>query len=564
MSEQKPSLNETLASLDQQEQDPFIPPRFMLALAGVGLIVAFFVAITQPTFNVVGFGGLALTAVSLVLWAVLAPGSVKALLSGRGVRFGGVSVLVTLVFLVALAGIYTVVRGQSIRLDLTERSDFSLTEESRAAITALGADPTLPEVRILAFYNAAQAGQRDRDQALFEDYETASNGRITYEFTDPDRNPAQASEYNITRAGQIAVVALGEDGLPVVADAELVNSAAQEGLTNAILSAAAQGDFQAYFLQVDGNLSAEMSQIRGVLTERYGWTVRDVTFVDLASPQSDITLNDPNADAQLMILVGGSRPLAEPELAILQGFVAGGGDVIVMAGNNFNDDRQSLATAENFNAFLETTYGLRINSDVVMDLRDAFQSPVIPVASTFDPTSPITTIGIQRNQGVMIFEAPHSISLSATPPADVALVSLIQSGVESFATTDLQRVLDGNLDRLETDAPGPFTLAASAENTVTGSRLVVFGSATVGSDSFTALGTDNLSVAFNSIVWATDFVDFVDTVTVTQEQLPQDTPIFADASQLRTIQLITIYLLPFGILALGVLVWWGNRERARE
>ena len=36
-----------------------------------------------------------------------------------------------------------------------------------------------------------------------------------------------------------------------------------------------------------------------------------------------------------------------------------------------------------------------------------------------------------------------------------------------------------------------------------------------------------------------------------------------DAQMLRTINFITVILLPFGMLALGVLVWWNNRERGR-
>jgi hypothetical protein len=74
---------------------------------------------------------------------------------------------------------------------------------------------------------------------------------------------------------------------------------------------------------------------------------------------------------------------------------------------------------------------------------------------------------------------------------------------------------------------------------------------------------DNLGVAFNSMVWATDFYNFVSQVTIQQQQRPQDTPIFADQQTLRYINFVTIILLPFGVLVIGVLVWWANRERAR-
>jgi len=50
---------------------------------------------------------------------------------------------------------------------------------------------------------------------------------------------------------------------------------------------------------------------------------------------------------------------------------------------------------------------------------------------------------------------------------------------------------------------------------------------------------------------------------VQQQQRPQDQPIFADEQSLRNINFITIFILPFGVLLIGVLVWWNNRERAR-
>jgi hypothetical protein len=38
-------------------------------------------------------------------------------------------------------------------------------------------------------------------------------------------------------------------------------------------------------------------------------------------------------------------------------------------------------------------------------------------------------------------------------------------------------------------------------------------------------------------------------------------PIFAQDGELRTINLLTIILLPFGVLGIGLLVWWRGRER---
>ena len=147
-------------------------------MALIGLIVAIAVLFTQATFSVVGWGGLGIMLLSLVAWIFMAPDQARAVITGRTVRFGGTSLIITVVFVLALIGIYTVVRAQSWQVDLTQRDEFSLSTEGRAAIAALGGDPTLPDMKITAFYDASMAQDRDRDELLFKDYAQTSGGNI--------------------------------------------------------------------------------------------------------------------------------------------------------------------------------------------------------------------------------------------------------------------------------------------------------------------------------------------------------------------------------------------------
>lgn len=564
MSQPTPENQNHPIETNDAAQEPLIPPQVLLLLAGAGFLVALVVLLTQPTFGVVGYGGLAFGVLALLAWALLAPQQARAVLTGRTARFGGTSVVVTIIFLVALAAIYTVVQGQNIRVDLTERDTYSLTEESRAAIAGIGADPTIPQVKILAFYGATQAGLRDRDSLLFDDYAQTSQGKITYEFIDPDRNPQQAGLYGVTRSGQIAVVALDENGVPDSENAVLVNFVDQAQLTNAILRVAASGEFHAYFLTVQDNLSADMSLLKQNLVNRFDWTVEDVSLAQLTAPQSRFRLNDPSLDGQVVVIPGGSRPLADQELAIIRDYLENGGELIVMAGTNLNLEGTSLASAENFSAMLMELFGVQFNNDVVIDQTQAFQTPLLPVATDLDSVSFITTNGIPTGQGALIFEVPQSISIAEQLPPDVIVRPLVRSTDAAYATTDLQRVLSGDIAQRDDDATGPFVLAASIENTQTGARVVLFGSTSVASDSYTLFqNIDNLSVAFNSLIWATNFDSYFNQINIQPRQRPQDAPLFADTQTLRNITFVTVGLLPFGILAIGIAVWWVNRERIR-
>jgi ABC-2 type transport system permease protein len=553
---------------EHPNEQAFIPPHYLLLLSLVGVIIAIVVLFTQPSFTVVGWGGLGIALLSFVAWVLMAPEQARALVTGRTVRFGGTSLLVTVIVLTALIALYTLIRQQNWRLDLTERDTFSLTQESRAAVTALGADPTLPSVKIIAFYGPTQAGSRDRDELLFSDYNETSAGKIEYEFIDPDRNPALATQLNITRPGQIYVARVGETGELDTANGEVVNFFSQDQLTNAILRVSAAGDFRAYFLQVNNGLATfgagpdGLSTLTNALEQQFDWSVRQVTLFDLAAPESDVELNDPNADGEVMIIPGGDTALTAAELDVITNYLDNGGKVVILAAPSTNPDSSSLATTPALSDYLWENFGLRFRDDVVLDATQALQSPLIPVATDFNTSQYIASTFPPRSG--LVFELPHSIELAATAPENVTVEEVASSSSEAYAKADVQAVIDNEIERQDDDATGPFVLAAAAENTATGAKVVLFGSTSIAANAY-SLGNNlvNLDAAFNSLIWMTGFDDYFTQVNIQSAQRPQDTPIFVDQQTGGTINLITTFLLPFGLLGIGILVWWNNRETAR-
>ncbi len=560
--------------LPQEQQEAFFPPQYLLILSVLGFAIALIVAVTQPAFGVVGYGGIAFGVLALVAWVLMAPDQAKGALSGRTARFGGLSVLVTFILIVAMIAIYGVVRNLKVSKDLTQRNDYSLTTAARTAITNLGKDPSLPKMQLIAFYGSGQAGQRDRDTVLFDDYVKTSAGKISYTFIDPDRNPQIIAQYKGTgstpaTAGQIAVAPLNAQGQPDPSKAQIATTASQDQLTNAILKVSASGDFRAYYMNVDGGLTATgggqqtgMTQLDTTL-KQFSWKTQTTTFVDLENPNGTIKLNDASADGEVMIIPGGTKPLSDDELKVLTDYLDKGGNVVLLAGSSLNNKGQSLVSTEKLNTYLWDKFGLRFRNDVVLDTTQAFQTPLLPVATDFDKSSYVTT-NIQQGQAAMIFETPHSIEIADKAPADVTVNPLVRTSATSFASTDFASILQGKIAKTDADTVGPFVVAAQATNAKTGAHLVVFGSVSPAQDEFAALqNLDNFPVAFNSVVWSTKFNDFFAATNIVSEQKPQDTPIFADTQTTRNINFLTVFVMPFGILAIGIFVWWNNRERAR-
>ncbi len=552
-----------------ENEQPFIPPHYMLILAVVGLVVAVAVAFTQPTFSVVGWGGLGIALLSLVAWVLMAPDQARGVLTGRTLRFGGTSVIVTIIVLTALVAIYTLVRGQNVRLDLTQRDTFSLTEASQNAIVALGADPTAPAIRLVAFYDATGAAQRDQNTLLLEDYQQRSSGKITYEFVDLDRNPQRAQQMGISGNGQIFVGRVTEDGSLDIENGEVVNFFSQDGLTNAILRVAAAGDFRAYFVTVPGGLqliaSAQdgMATINSWLTQALGWTTRQVGLFEFTTDVGGGLLNDPNVDGEVVVIPGGDTPLAEDEVQVLIDYLDEGGNLVIFGAPDSNPNTDyALATDPALNDYLWENFGLRMNNDIVVDPILSFQTPLVPVSTDFSLNHPITS-AFPRRSG-MAFELAHSISIADPLPEGVDARYLARSSADAYTKTDFDTVLEGEFERVPEDPAGPFPMAAVAENTTTGARVVLFGSTSVIRNDYGSLASlMNQAAARNSLVWTTGFDEYVTQVTIQSAQRPQDQPIFVDSQSGGIINLVTTILLPFGVLAIGFLVWWNNRETAR-
>ncbi len=66
---------------------------------------------------------------------------------------------------------------------------------------------------------------------------------------------------------------------------------------------------------------------------------------------------------------------------MLEDYVNKGGDLIILAGTNLNDNKPRWRPADNLNSYLMQNFGLQFNNNVVIDKTQAFQTPLLPVAT---------------------------------------------------------------------------------------------------------------------------------------------------------------------------------------
>ncbi len=550
---------------DDGIDEPIIPPNLLVGLTIAGIVVAFVTLLLQGQLGVIGYASLVVGVISLVALIVTAPRVLLDAMSGRTFRFGGTSVLVTLIFIIMLMVVYWFVAELDLEYDLTQTDEFSLNEDAQPVLTSLGADPNVGPIEILGFYDSRQLNEQGRTEALLRDYERISGGKITYDFVNPDRSPLVAEQFG-AQGGQLVVVGQTVEGERDVDNAEVVDTRFafdQNQLTNAVLAVSASGDFRGYFLSVTDGISIDdpslggVGDLRDILVNSFNWQVEEFSYLDVIAPDSEIELGAPTVDGEVLTIVGGSQELGEDELAFITDYVDAGGSLVIFAAPSV--DGPSLASTEALNSYLAENFGLSFGETIVLDTTQAYQVAEVPVVTDFDRANFITQT-LDPN-AVIVFPLTRTIEVAEATPENVTVVELASTSGASYGKS-VEQLIAQEVEQVGEDPDGPFVVMAAADNSDTGARVVLVGSQEVPTNQWALVQqTGNQQISFNALVWATRFDEFFEEIPrVDQFDVrPQDQPVFATADTLRTISFISVFLLPLSVLGLGVAVWWLRR-----
>lgn len=560
------------------ELPPIIPHWVYLLVSVIGFAVSLGSLFTASEANFAVWAGLAVGVLVLIVWAYMFPEELLGIIKGRTLTFGAVGLGTTVVLIIASILVYNVIESQGWSRDFSERDVYSLDTQVRDVLDAMGDDPSIPTVQILGFYNATSGGQRDRISVLLQDMVNNSGGKIAgYEFIDPAIEPLFTEGYLGENASVPAIVIAQIDpqtGSASTTEFEIAARDPQGGLAagqfqiiNAILSLSVDGDFRAYFLNVEGALDITDSSdegASGIVDDIDGeWTVEGLDPLLLSSPNPPVTLNDPVASAEIMVIAGGTEPLSAEALQVIQTYLENGGDLIVLGDIN-TDGGIATALDTAFSTMLWDNFGVRFRNDLVID-------PAIPVrqlgrvyqVNNYGAQSIVSGLNPERN--LLVVSSPHSIEISDTPPATVSI--LVSTSAEGYAKSDIDFTRDlseAELAFVDGDLTGEIPLGVTAENTTTGARLVLFGSTDLMQNEWRAYSNiEAPEISESAIFWASEAQNFSDVVRqLTPDPNQADDPVILTEAQLRWMGIVAWGVLPFSMLLLGLLVW-GVRRRNR-
>ncbi|HEY3110995.1 MAG TPA: Gldg family protein, partial [Chloroflexota bacterium] len=130
-----------------------------------------------------------------IVYAILErPEVVRESVTGRELRYGANSLVMTVAFVGIVALVNFLGARHTYRWDLTETKDFSLSPQTIKVLEQISTP-----VKVTAFYQQGQSGQEEL-QDLLKEYQRYSD-KISYEFVDPVIKPGVARDYKVESYG---------------------------------------------------------------------------------------------------------------------------------------------------------------------------------------------------------------------------------------------------------------------------------------------------------------------------------------------------------------------------
>jgi ABC-type uncharacterized transport system involved in gliding motility auxiliary subunit len=413
--------------------------------------------------------------------------------------------------------------------DVTQDKVNTLAPETIQALESL------PEpVTAVAFYSANLSTQSATE--LLDKFKANSNGGFDYQFVNPDTDPVAAREAGVTGDGKIMLV-MGEQR-------EIANFVSETELTKTLIKLISPEARVVYFLTGHGEASLEFADVSFATAkqtlESKNYTVNTLNL---------LAENRIPEDALAVIIAGPLKPVSEGEVGLLKQYVDAGGSLVVMEDplilTEFGDSPDPLAD------YLAEEWGIILNDDIIIDLNS--QQPLNAISASAGQ-HPITT-NLSANYLVIMPQA-RSLGLG-TPQAGVTQTALLFTSSNSWGEVNFTSAEGSQVSFDPEDLAGPLIMAAAAENTATGGRVVVFGNSFFASDqAFDAYGNGNFFV--NSVDWSAEQEDLINITPNTPTVRTFNPP---NQIQLLIILLGSILVIPGLVVFAGVSSWLARRRQ---
>ena len=429
-------------------------------------------------------------------------------------------------------------------IDLTRERVYEFSEQTKEVVSSLD-----QEVVVYALYPDDLSGEYvDYVKDYLARYQKLSD-KFIVKYIDPYTDPTFVSKFtqNGDPVNVGSVIVTCGDSFKVLSFEELYESI-DETSTISI-------DMEYQVTSAVMNVTGNVNNIRIYFTSGHGES-ESTNFMNILAKDGyvcdtvNINLSGIPEDASVIVITDPSNEFSLEEIKALDEFTDRGGDVMIAAQSG-KDIPTNLA------AYLDD-WGVTIENDYVVenDPGHAFQTGYGSVpAPIIQPHSITENLIVQKIE----FMAPmsRSIKLRDNNIYSAMHTPLLKTSDNSWAKVNLA---SDTLAREPEDNVGPLNIAVLSERLTENninSRLFVIGSyssiespATIGESSYA-----NSDFILNTIGYMTDNTSVMN---IRAKKISPEALTMSKA-QSDFVSVLLMYVVPFGILLAGMIVWWRRR-----
>jgi ABC-type uncharacterized transport system involved in gliding motility auxiliary subunit len=413
--------------------------------------------------------------------------------------------------------------------DMTEEKIFTLSEQTNKILDSLNSP-----MKITAFYTDANEAKLYVKE-LLEQYKHRSNN-VSYEFIDPDSNPAKARFFNISKDGS-TVFQYKDKNIEITGTNE-------QAITTGMIKVLSGNQKKIAYISGHGEPPLKEGAKRSC-SKLLNYLKNDnfnIEEVVLAKGRQDLKNFD------LVLIVGPTQKYEDKELEIIDQFSKNCGNLILLL-----DPYPSFDFSD-----LLTSWNLRIGDDFVIDIGSPYWS---------DTTSPLVDRypenKITRDLSLSFYPYSRSISVIDPKNMNVKIEPLVKTSENSWAEKSRDVIkFDENID-----TKGPIDIAYVAVKEIDNSekskesgksskqsKLIVFGDSDFVIDHF----IDSLANK-DMIMNCVNYLTGQDNLISIRPKEFKKRDINFTSFQFMIIKIITIFLIPLLFTVNAIIIWYKKR-----
>ncbi len=411
--------------------------QYFLWLSPILIVMGLSAGVVSSSWEPVPIALIIAGIVALALWLVLETTSGEGFWGKRSTQASTNALTATLSVLIILGLINFLATRYLVRVDLTENQQYTLAPQTQQIARNLK-----KPVKVWVF----EGGVNTSDKELLENYRRIAGNKFSYEFVDPQEQPALAGQFQVKNFGDVYLES--GDRKQFLISVNPQTRLREVTLTNGIAKIQSERQANVYFLQGHGERSLTPGE--GGFSQAVK-ALENQNFITKPLNLAEESAVPPDAD--VVVIAGAKRALFEGEVRALRDYLNRGGSLLAMIDPKTDPKLDSLLKE----------WGVTVENRLAIDASGTGQlvglGPAVPLISEYGD-HPIT-----KEFGGSYSYYPGARSLITEPVEGIKETPLLITNDRSWAESNPDKPplkFDAGSDR-----QGPLLLGVALSRTAT-------------------------------------------------------------------------------------------------